>query len=127
MYTVISNRAIILKIKKQIFLITLLLFSIMFSAHNYLNYFGPSFGQGQGITNSPHTISTSSFQFKVNIIDNMPSQKITIGDIEMAYKQLGESGAKPIVFNHRTWCYDGCVESTSFRATNIIKLFCYYL
>jgi predicted alpha/beta-fold hydrolase len=97
MYTVISNRAIILKIKKQIFLITLLLFSIMFSAHNYLNYFEPSFGQGQGITNSPHTISTSSFQSKANIIDNMPSQKITIGDIEIAYKQLGESGAKPIV------------------------------
>jgi len=27
----------------------------------------------------------------------MPSQKITIGDIEMAYKQLGKSSAKPIV------------------------------
>jgi hypothetical protein len=27
----------------------------------------------------------------------MPSQKATIGDVEIAYKQLGESGAKPIV------------------------------
>jgi pimeloyl-ACP methyl ester carboxylesterase len=27
----------------------------------------------------------------------MPSQKVTIGDIIIAYKQLGESGAKPII------------------------------
>jgi pimeloyl-ACP methyl ester carboxylesterase len=27
----------------------------------------------------------------------MPSQKATVGDIEIAYKQLGESGAKPII------------------------------
>jgi hypothetical protein len=25
----------------------------------------------------------------------MPSQKASVGDIEIAYKQLGESGAKP--------------------------------
>jgi hypothetical protein len=53
----------------------------MFSAHNYLNYLEPSFGQGQD-TNSPHTISTSYFQSKTSIIDNMPSQKITIATPE---------------------------------------------
>lgn len=46
-------------------------------------------------TNNPST--TSSFQSKVRIVDNMPSQKVTIGDITIAYKQLGESGAKPII------------------------------
>lgn len=51
----------------------------------------PAYGQGQNIS------ITSSFQSKVSIIDNMPSQKAAVGDIEIAYKQLGESGAKPII------------------------------
>ena len=50
----------------------------------------PAYGQGQNI-------SITSFQSKVSIIDNIPSQKATVGDIEIAYKQLGESGAKPII------------------------------
>jgi len=40
---------------------------------------------------------SSSFQAEVKALDDMPSQKATIGDVEIAYKQLGESGAKPIV------------------------------
>jgi pimeloyl-ACP methyl ester carboxylesterase len=92
MYTIRLNRAIILKIKKQIFLTALMLFSSLFSAHNCF----PSYSQAQAQdTNSPS--NTSSFQSKASIIDNMPFQKVTIGDIEIAYKQLGKSGAKPIV------------------------------
>src|SRR5918994_1055666 len=90
MYTIRSNRARILKIKKQISLTAVMLFSIMFSAHILL----PSYSQAQD-TNSPS--ATSSFQSKASILDNMPSQKDTIGDIEIAYKQLGERDDKPIV------------------------------
>jgi hypothetical protein len=79
-----------LKIKKQIFLSALMLFSMMFSAHACF----PSYCQAQD-TNNPST--TSSFQSKARIVDDMPSQKVTIGDITIAYKQLGESGAKPII------------------------------
>ena len=50
----------------------------------------PAYGQGQNISNT-------SFQSKVSIINNMPSQKDSIGDIEIVYKKLGESGAKPII------------------------------
>jgi pimeloyl-ACP methyl ester carboxylesterase len=31
------------------------------------------------------------------MINNIPSQKVTVGDIEIAYKQLGNSNAKPII------------------------------
>jgi hypothetical protein len=62
----------------------------MFSAHTCF----PSYSQAQDNSN-PST--TSSFQSKTRIIDNMPSRKATIGDIKIAYKQLGESGAKPII------------------------------
>ena len=67
-----------------------MLFSMMFSAHTCF----PSYSQAQD-TNNPST--TSSFQSKARIVDNMPSQKVAIGDITIAYKQLGESGAKPII------------------------------
>ena len=67
-----------------------MLFSMMFSAHTC---FAP-YSQAQD-TNNPST--TSSFQSKARIVDNMPSQKVTIGDITIAYKQLGESGVKPII------------------------------
>ena len=80
----------ILKIIKQIFLSALMLLSMMFSAHTCY----ASYSQAQN-TNNPST--TSSFQSKARIVDNMPSQKVTIGDITIAYKQLGESGAKPII------------------------------
>jgi pimeloyl-ACP methyl ester carboxylesterase len=41
--------------------------------------------------------STSSFQSKASILDNMPSQNITVGDINIAYKQIGRPDAKPII------------------------------
>lgn len=67
-----------------------MLFSMMFSAHTCF----PSYSQAQDTNNLS---TTSSFQSKARIVDNMPSQKVTIGDITIAYKQLGESGAKPII------------------------------
>jgi pimeloyl-ACP methyl ester carboxylesterase len=38
-----------------------------------------------------------SFQSKVAMINKIPSQKVTVGDIDIAYKQLGKSNAKPII------------------------------
>jgi pimeloyl-ACP methyl ester carboxylesterase len=57
--------------------------------------FVPAYSQGQNINSlsSP----SSSFQSKAAMIDNIPSQKVTVGDINIAYKQLGKSNAKPII------------------------------
>ena len=40
----------------------------------------------------------SSFQSKAAILDNMPSHNVTVGDINIAYKQIGKPDAKPIIF-----------------------------
>ena len=50
-----------------------------------------------GQNNSNIFSSTSSFQSKASILDNMPSQHIKVGDISIAYKQIGKADAKPIV------------------------------
>lgn len=50
---------------------------------------------GQNINNT--FSSTSSFQSKASILDNMPSRNITVGDISIAYKQIGKADAKPII------------------------------
>ncbi len=41
--------------------------------------------------------STSSFQSKAAMINKIPLQKVAVGDINMAYKQLGKSNAKPTI------------------------------
>jgi pimeloyl-ACP methyl ester carboxylesterase len=38
-----------------------------------------------------------SFQSKVALINKIPLQKVTVGDINIAYKQLGKSNTKPII------------------------------
>lgn len=40
---------------------------------------------------------SSSFQAEARALDDMPTQKVKVGDITIAYKQLGEGSAKPIV------------------------------
>ena len=41
---------------------------------------------------------SSSFQAEAATIDNMPAKKVKVGDIDMAYKQLGNSSTNtPIV------------------------------
>lgn len=40
---------------------------------------------------------SSSFQAEARALDDMPTQKVKVGDIAIAYKQLGEGSAKPIV------------------------------
>jgi len=50
---------------------------------------------GQNISNpfSP----ASSFQSKAFILDNMPSHNVTVGDINIAYKQMGKADGRPII------------------------------
>src|SRR5918992_2913259 len=40
---------------------------------------------------------SSAFQAEAKALDDMPAQKVKVGDIAIAYKQLGEGNAKPIV------------------------------
>jgi hypothetical protein len=60
----------------------------------------PVYGQGQNISDtsssSPFS-SFSSFQSKAAILDSMPSHNVTVGDINIAYKQIGRPDAKPII------------------------------
>lgn len=42
-------------------------------------------------------IEDSSFQAQVSTIDNMPTQRVRVDDIDIAYKQLGNGSGKPIV------------------------------
>lgn len=79
-----------MKIKSNIGLSALILCFFILVSQSGFSSLVPAYGQGQNI-------SITSFQSKVSIIDNIPSQKATVGDIEIAYKQLGESGAKPII------------------------------
>jgi hypothetical protein len=40
---------------------------------------------------------SSSFQGGVNAIDNMPAQRVKVGDIDIAYKMLGNESSVPII------------------------------
>jgi hypothetical protein len=62
--------------------------------NNGFRFFVSAYSQGQSTNN---TSSSSSFQSKAAIIDNMPSQNVTVGDIDIAYKQIGKADAKPII------------------------------
>ena len=61
--------------------------------NNAFGSFVPAYGQEENING----YSPSSFQSKVAMIDKIPSQKVTVADINIAYKQLGKSNAKPII------------------------------
>jgi pimeloyl-ACP methyl ester carboxylesterase len=52
-----------------------------------LNYIPATYGQNQ----------SSSFQAEVKALDDMPAQKVKVGDIDIAYKQLGNNTDKTIV------------------------------
>jgi pimeloyl-ACP methyl ester carboxylesterase len=55
-----------------------------------------AYSQGQNISSSSSP-PPSSFQSKVAMIDKIPSQRVTVGDINIAYKQLGKSNSRPII------------------------------
>ncbi|HZA70304.1 MAG TPA: alpha/beta hydrolase [Nitrososphaeraceae archaeon] len=74
----------------------IILFGIILVNNNGFSSLVPAYSQGQNInsTSSP----SSSFHSKASMIDNLPSQKVTVGNIDIAYKKVGKgSGAKPII------------------------------
>jgi hypothetical protein len=84
-----------LKIKSQTVLAAIILSGIILVNNNGFSSLVPAYSQGQNINSlSSHS---SSFQSKAAMIDNIPSQKVAVGDINIAYKQLGKSNAKPII------------------------------
>lgn len=76
--------------------ITMLLSFVVLSCDNDLSSIEPAYGQGENI-NSTLPFPSSSFQSKAAILDNMPSHNISVGDINIAYKQIGKPDAKPII------------------------------
>jgi pimeloyl-ACP methyl ester carboxylesterase len=76
-------------------LAAIILSGIILVNNNGFSSLVPAYSQGQNINSlsSP----SSSFQSKAAMIDNIPSQKVTVGDINIAYKQLGKSNANPII------------------------------
>jgi len=69
---------------------TVLILSVIFpilTSNNNLNYFTSTYGQN----------NISTFQKHVKVIDDMPVQKVKVGDIDIAYKRLGNNTEKPII------------------------------
>ena len=95
--SIVSIQTTKLRFKNQTFLssiMVILCFSILLNNNSFPTF--PAYSStGRNISN-PFS-STSSFQSKASILDNMPSQNITVGDINIAYKQIGKAGAKPII------------------------------
>ena len=77
----------------------ILLCLIVLQFYNGLVSFEPVYSQGQNISDpySSHFSSFLSFQSKAAFLDNMPSHNVTVGDINIAYKQIGRPDAKPII------------------------------
>jgi pimeloyl-ACP methyl ester carboxylesterase len=91
-----------LKIKNQTVLAAIMMvlcFSIILLCDNGFSSFVPVYSQGQNINSSSSSSLSppSSFQSKVAMINKIPSQRVTVGDINIAYKQLGKSNTKPII------------------------------
>jgi pimeloyl-ACP methyl ester carboxylesterase len=87
-----------LKIKNQSILssiLVILCFSILLNNNGFPTF--PAYSSiGQNISD-PSSSPFSSFQSKAAFLDNMPSHNVTVGDIDIAYKQIGRPDAKPII------------------------------
>jgi pimeloyl-ACP methyl ester carboxylesterase len=78
--------------------IMLLFYLFLPTFNNSLVSFEPVYSRGQNINDTSQSpFSSSSFQSKAAILDNMLSHNVTVGDINIAYKQIGKPDAKPII------------------------------
>jgi pimeloyl-ACP methyl ester carboxylesterase len=98
-----------MKIRNQTILpITTLLMVLCFSSlgsNVFSHYIPVAFSQQQD----------SSFQTEVSAIDNIPTQKVKVDDIEIAYKQLGNSSDTPIVL------INGCCTTMDMWSPTLLK------
>jgi hypothetical protein len=89
-----------LKIKNETILSSLMVilcFSILLNNNGFPTFPAySSIGQNISDPSSSSFSSFSSFQSKAAFLDNMPSHNVTVGDIDIAYKQIGRPDAKPI-------------------------------
>ena len=76
-------------------ILVILCFSILLNNNGFPTF--PAYSSiGQNISD-PSSSPFSSFQSKAAFLDNMPSHNVTVGDIDIAYKQIGRPDAKPII------------------------------
>jgi len=68
-------------------LIVIGIYAVLLSPNAGLNYTPVAYSQSLA----------SSFLTEVNAIDNMPAQRIKVGDIDIAYKKLGNESDVPII------------------------------
>jgi pimeloyl-ACP methyl ester carboxylesterase len=98
-----------MKIRNQTILpITTLLMVLCFSSlgsNVFPHYITVAFSQQQD----------SSFQPEVRAIDNIPTQKVRVDDIEIAYKQLGNGSDIPIVL------INGCCTTMDMWSPTLLK------
>jgi len=71
--------------------------TLCFSILLYNSVFPTSLASSSSIGRNIGNPFPSTFQSKASILDNMLSQNITVGDISIAYKQIGKADAKPII------------------------------
>jgi pimeloyl-ACP methyl ester carboxylesterase len=69
-----------MKTNNQFLIILVILFFVLLTPNIGLNHIQLAYSQNQ----------SSSFQAEVKALDDIPSQKVKVGDIDMAYKQLGK-------------------------------------
>jgi hypothetical protein len=82
-----------MKINDQTLLPTIILFVVVYFSilvsNASMNYILPAaYSQNKLVP---------SFQAEVKALDDIPIRKVKVGDIDIAYKQLGNSTKKPIV------------------------------
>lgn len=70
---------------------------ILFNILSISNLFPTLQSYGSTEQNSSNPFTATSFKLKASILDNMPSHNVTVGDISIAYKQLGNAEGKPII------------------------------
>ncbi len=81
------------------------MYFVLLTPNTGLNHIPAAYSQGQG----------SSFQAEVNALDDMSTQKVKVGNIDIAYKQLGNISDYPIVL------ITGCCTIMDMWNPNLLK------
>jgi pimeloyl-ACP methyl ester carboxylesterase len=96
-----------MKTNNQIFptLFLVILYFIFLASNTGLNHISAAYSQNQ----------SSSFQAEAKALDDMPAQKIKVGDIHIAYKQLGNVSDYPVVL------ITGCCTTMDMWSPTLLK------
>jgi pimeloyl-ACP methyl ester carboxylesterase len=96
-----------MKARIQVFstIFLVILYLVFFTSNKYLNYIPAAYSQNQDV----------SFQAEVKALDDMPTRKIKVGDIDLAYKQLGNISNYPIVL------INGCCTPMDMWSPTLLK------